>query len=129
MNAQQPWYLPPEKPRKRRRSYDQQSQAYRTLAKEISLKLFVNFILTIITGTSLVKLIPYYLNQQAQLQEIEAEIVDTQTRVNQLNQEFSYYFDAQQSQSLIKKYTVKIEPNEMRLFLIPQSPNSNDATN
>ncbi|TVQ44365.1 MAG: hypothetical protein EA365_10315 [Gloeocapsa sp. DLM2.Bin57] len=127
MNAQQPWSLPPEKPKqKRRRSYDQQSQAQKALAKEVSAKLFVNTILTLITTASLVRLVPYYLSQQAKLQEVKAEIQDTQTRVNQLNQEFSYYFDAQQSQSLIKRYTVKVDPSELRLFLIREDANLND---
>lgn len=119
MNVKQPWSLPPEKPRKkRRRNYDQQSQAQKALAKEVSAKLFVNTILTIITSASLVRLVPYYLTQQAKLQEVRAEIQDTQARVNQLNQEFSYYFNSQQSQSLIKKYNVKVSPDELRLFLI-----------
>ena len=120
MNPQRSWYShPPEKPnKKQRRQYDQYSQAQRRLAREVSAKLVFNTILTIITSASLVKLVPYYLVQQDKLQEVKAEIQDTQDRVNQLNQEFSYYFDTKQSQSLVKKNTVKIAPNERRLFLI-----------
>jgi hypothetical protein len=120
MNPQRSWYShPPEKPnKKQRRQYDQHSQAQRRLAREVSAKLVFNTILTIITSASLVRLVPYYLVQQDKLQEVKAEIQDTQDRVNQLNQEFSYYFDTKQSQSLVKKNTVKIAPNERRLFLI-----------
>jgi hypothetical protein len=120
MNPQRSWYShPPEKPnKKQRRQYDQYSQAQRRLAREVSAKLVFNTILTIITSASLVRLVPYYLVQQDKLQEVKAEIQDTQDRVNQLNQEFSYYFDTKQSQSLVKKNTVKIAPNERRLFLI-----------
>jgi len=119
MNAQQSWYSPEEKPKKkRRRSYDSNSKAQQALAREATAKLVVNTILTLITSASLVKLVPYYLSQQAKLQEIRAEIQDTETRVNQLNQEFTSYFDKKQSEAIAKKYTVKVSPDERRLFLI-----------
>lgn len=119
MNARQPLYSP--KPRKRRqRSYDHQSKAQKLLATEITVKLAINSVLTIAAITSLARLLPYYLSQQAQLQEVRAEVEDTQTRVNQLNQEFTYYFDTRQSQSQIKKYQLKIEPNERHIFWVIQ---------
>ncbi|ELR97295.1 hypothetical protein [Gloeocapsa sp. PCC 73106] len=117
MNAQQPLYSP--KPNKRRkRSYDHQSKAEKLLAAEVSAKLFINGILTISAIASLAKLLPYYLSQQSELKEVRAEIQDTQTRVNRLNEEFTYYFDARQTQSQIKKYQLKVEPNERYIFWV-----------
>jgi hypothetical protein len=119
MNAPQPWSSPSEKPKKkRRRSYDQQSKAQTILARELTAKLAINLILTIAISASLLKLFPYYFSQKAKLQAVQAEIKDTQIRVNQLNQEFTHYFDPKQSESLLKKSSIKLEPNERRLFLI-----------
>lgn len=117
MNAHQP--LPsPEPPRRKRkkRAYDSQSKAHRVMAAELTLKLTINSILTVISLVSLQRLLPYYLSQEINLDEVRDEIQDTETRVNELKTEFGYYFDRQESETQVQKYRSKMEEGERQIF-------------
>lgn len=117
MNAYQPLPSPqPKNNTRKKRAYDSHSKAKRILAAELSLKLTINSIIVLATLLSLYKLLPYYLSQQSKLKEVRNEIKDTQKRVDQLTEEFTYYFDSKQSQMLIKKYSPKIDEREIVIF-------------
>ncbi|MGG6267373.1 hypothetical protein ACQ4M3_28575 [Leptolyngbya sp. AN03gr2] len=121
MNAL-PLPQPPESPKSRRsrsskssrRSHQQQD---RVLAAEAIAKLSVNVVISGAAIAALVQLIPYSLNQQAKLKEIQAEVQTADTRVSRLKTDFNRYFDPQQANAIVQEQTNRADPNQRLVVL------------
>ncbi|MBE9013225.1 hypothetical protein IQ250_23795 [Pseudanabaenaceae cyanobacterium LEGE 13415] len=113
---------PPESPKVRRsrtpkssrRSHQQQD---RVLAAEAIAKLSVNVVISGAAIAALTQLIPYSLNQQAKLKEIQAEVQTTDTRVSRLKSDFNRYFDPQQATAIVQEQTNRADPNQRLVVL------------
>jgi hypothetical protein len=93
---------------------------------EVSAKLTVNICLAIVSGIALVKLIPYTLSQQAQLDVLQAEVTDLEQRTTQLRTELTMYFDSTQTQRLAQEEGRWLRPNQRRVVWLGES---SDDTN
>lgn len=115
MNALQPKY-PAEN--RRRSSSNRQRRANQTIAREVSLKILANSILSVVAIVALVRLIPYQLKQEAKIQEVKREAQETQSRVSKLRENFNRNFDPAQSRKIMQELTPKVDPNQRRIFFI-----------
>lgn len=120
MNAiQQPTPpLKPEEPRRIARKRKNRRHPYQTAARQTATKVVVNLLLTIVAGSAIIKLVPYYLSQQRQLQEIRSEVELAEGRVERLRTDFNRYFDPQQARSVMQEQSNRIEPGQRPLILV-----------
>ncbi len=124
MNAIQPSRnpLPPERTRRRvaRSSRHHRRYAYQAIVAETTAKLVVNIVLSTAALAALVQLLPYQLSQQPKLQEIRAEVEQTEKRVNRLSSDFSRGFDPQQAQSVMQEQSQRVDPSQRQIVWLDQ---------
>jgi len=125
----------PESPKPRRsraskRSRRARPQHDRMLAVEAIAKIGVNIVISSAAITALAQLIPYSVNQQAKLKEIQAEVQTTNARVSRLKTDFNRYFDPQQASAIVREQTNRADPNQRLVVLGDPEPSSqvNNAT-
>ena len=114
MNAFQPEQIS----KSRRSSKSLSRRADRTVVREISLKIFVNSVLSVVAVIALAKLIPYQLKQQAKQQEMNRETKEIESRVGQLRENFNRNFDPTQSRKIMQELSPKVDPNQRRIFFV-----------
>jgi hypothetical protein len=61
------------------------------------------------------------MTQQAQLKELQAEVVEVETRVNHLRAEFNRNFDPQQAMSVMQEQSARMHPNQRQVIWIAPS--------
>ncbi|PIG90510.1 hypothetical protein [Gloeocapsopsis sp. IPPAS B-1203] len=110
--------LKPEEPRRIARKRKNRRHPYRTTAIQTTAKIAVNLVLLVATGSTIAKLVPYYLSQQHQLKEIKSEVESAQGRVEQLRTDFNRYFDPQQAKSVMQEQSHRFEPGQRPLILV-----------
>lgn len=107
---------PPEKsritPRKQRR---QRQHSYPAMAGEIAAKLLVNVVLSAAAIAGLSQLLPYHLSQQVKLREVEAEVKRTQSRVNNLRNDFGNAFDPSQAKRVMQEQSYRVDPTQRQV--------------
>jgi predicted RND superfamily exporter protein len=86
------------------------------LAAEITAKLMASSAIAVVAIAGLIKLIPYQLDQQAKVKEVESEVVETERRVNHLRNNFNRHFDPKQTLSVMQEQSALITPNTRRIF-------------
>ncbi len=131
MNAL-PLPQPPESPRSRRSRSPKSSRRsrqphQRILAAEAIVKLGVNVVISSAAIAALAQLIPYSVNQQAKLKEIQAEVQTADTRVARLKTEFNRYFDPHQATTIVQEQTNRADPNQ-RLVVLGDSESPTQVT-
>ncbi len=92
------------------------------LAIETGVKLVINGLLTYVAISTIFKLYPHYQDQQVKLAEINAEVKETQIRVEKLREKFGRSFDPTQTKTIIQMNSDKVDPNQRRIFFNPQNP-------
>jgi hypothetical protein len=102
---------------------------YRIVAAETSAKLLVNCFLCLASGVGLMQLLPFYYSQQAKLQEVQGEVKRTETRLHNLNGNFTRYFDPKQSQRSMQEQTQRVSPEQPPILLIENNPVPEEAAN
>jgi hypothetical protein len=93
-----------------------QHREHQWIATEITIKLAVNGLLSMIAIVTLVKLLPYQFSQQQKLREVAVEVQETEKRVNELKDNFSRNFDPHQSKKVMEEQSPRVEPNQRRIF-------------
>lgn len=126
MNAL-PLPQPPESPRSRRPRSQKSSRRARqpqerVLAAEAIVKLGVNVVISSAAIAALTQLIPYSVNQQVKLKEIQAEVQTADTRVARLKTEFNRYFDPHQATTIVQEQTNRADPNQRLVVLGDSEP-------
>ena len=111
---------PPERPKLRQSIHRRNLDFHRELQVEIIVKLLLSWVLAIGALSALVKLVPYHFSQQAKLQEIDAQVQETEQRVTKLRAELNRNFDPQQMQNLMEEYSPRLAPNQSRVFWLNQ---------
>lgn len=97
---------------------DRLQRTHRQIAIETSLKLSVNLALAGIAISALTHLIPYYLLGREKLSQLETEVEQTQSRVQQLRTQFSYYFDPQQVKTIMQQESNLVDPTQKRIVFV-----------
>ena len=108
--------------RQRSRPSQQLQPEHQWLVWEIIFKLSLNTILGIGALVTLFRLIPFQHLQQSKLQEIQFQVKETETRVQQQRQEFQRSFDPRQSRRIMQEVSPRLDPNQRQIFLTPPSP-------
>ncbi|CCQ64486.1 hypothetical protein [Crocosphaera watsonii] len=88
------------------------------VATEISVKLAINGILSLVALVSLFKLIPYQWSQQAQLKEIRVEVEETEKRVSQLRDNFRHNFDPHKVNKVMEEQSPRLHPTQRKIFWV-----------
>jgi len=96
----------------------QQKRANFKKAIKTSLKISVNLGISILAIFSIKQLLPYHLEQQGKLKEIDAEIGKIQPRVEKLEEDFGNTFDPKLTRKVMEKNTYKVDPNLSPIFFI-----------
>jgi len=109
-------------PRRRKRSKIRSKTApNQALAAENLTKISVNFLLAAVAIAALLQLIPRQKQQEVKLQEIKTEVSKSQSRVNQLQDNLSRYFDPATGAEVMQEQTHLVLPNQ-REIVIPKPP-------
>ena len=88
----------------------------------------VNLILATIASVALVRLFLYNMAQQSKIEILDAEVEETQTRVNHVREEFSHYFDPQQTTSIMRQQSHRVEAGQARIiFTEPEDSESSET--
>lgn len=96
--------------RRRKRNF------YGAIAAETTAKLVANLLLSTVAISALVQLVPHYRVQQEKLEEIRAEVAQTEARVNRLRSDFGRHFDPEQTKKIMQEHTYRIDPNQKRII-------------
>ncbi len=100
----------------RRQTVTTPNPEHQWVATEITIKLIINGILSIVAVVSLFKLIPYQWSQQAQLKEIRVEVEETEKRVSQLRDDFRHNFDPHKIEKVMQEQSPRLHPTQRRIF-------------
>lgn len=84
---------------------------------ELSIKLGVNGILGVAAIIGLIKLVPYTFHRHTGLQQLQAEAIAVEGRVDVLQQDFHRYFDPNEAEAIARQETIRIGPNQKRIYL------------
>ena len=84
---------------------------------ENTAKLTVSVVLSVVTVSSLIKLLPYQWSQQEKLWEVQTEVKLTEGRVNHLRTDFNRYFDPQQTKSIMQEQSNRVNPGQRQVVL------------
>ena len=121
MNAIQPSRPPlqPVNPRRVAHSVNRRRRLspYRFMVIENTAKLTVSVVLSVVTVSSLIKLLPYQWSQQEKLWEVQTEVKLTEGRVNHLRTDFNRYFDPQQTKSIMQEQSNRVNPGQRQVVL------------
>lgn len=110
------------KARRPQRSAQKKRHPHREIAVETTAKLVANFVISVVAASALVQLWPHYRELQDKLQEINAEVKVTESRVNQARHHFNRYFDSSQTQRIMQENSTWVDPNQRQIILMePES--------
>lgn len=118
MNALPRYNYPPQPPEPIRRQRVRRRirrHPHQAVAVENGFKLGVNCLLSIVALSALVKLVPYNLAQQAKLQEIRAEVLEVEGRVDLLQADLNRQFDPQQAMSVMQEESTRVDPRQRQI--------------
>ena len=114
--------------RKRRRARAvSPAHPHRAIAWEIGSKLGICLTLLAIVTTGLVQLVPRAIAQQAQLKEIEQEVLTLDARVEELQTNFNYRFDPHQAQRIMQEQSNRVAPGQVQIIWLDPSVQQADA--
>jgi len=100
----------------------------RLFLTEATVVIVVNCALAIAAGVALVRLVSYNLAQKETVEVLDAEVKDTQARVSKVREEFSQYFDPQQTPALMRQQSHRVEAGQARIVLTEPDGNTSDGT-
>lgn len=98
--------------------------SHQSIAIEATARLGINLVLGIAAISALVKLVPYNMVQEAKLKELQAEVSEVEGRVDRLQAEFNHHFDPKQSISVMQEQSVRMHPNQRKIFWVTPSSSS-----
>ncbi|MBM0741456.1 hypothetical protein JOY44_07485 [Phormidium sp. CLA17] len=105
------------------------TKPYRAIACETVAKITVNAVLSIAAIGALFQLLPYRSSQEIKLQELQAAVKSTGSRVQQVQSKFSYYFDPSQARESMQELTGRIDPQRRQIVWKAPAPAAVKALN
>lgn len=138
MNALQPYRdpspspVPSRKTRVRSRSQkhpSSQRSPHQALVIESTAKLTINLVLMAAAVSTLVRLIPYNTQQQADLQHLQAEVTEIGKQVATLQGDFDRHFDPQQALNVMQEQSIRFNPKQRQVvWLEPSTKTANKSS-
>ncbi|MEM1427042.1 MAG: hypothetical protein AAGF75_10885 [Cyanobacteria bacterium P01_H01_bin.130] len=83
---------------------------------ELGIKLTVNGILGTAAIIGLAKLVPYAFHRHSGLQQLQAEAIAFEGRVQELQQDFCRYFDPKEAEAIARQETIRLTPNQRHIY-------------
>ncbi|MEM9006392.1 MAG: hypothetical protein AAGE59_23050 [Cyanobacteria bacterium P01_F01_bin.86] len=112
---------------KRRRPLSREAQL-RALGWEMTGRLTLNLILTLVALSTLVRLIPYYQTQRQVLHEVEGSVVTEKAQTDRLRADFGRYFDPTQTNQITQETGIPKSDQHIPIVLVdPLSPQSGSS--
>lgn len=79
---------------------------------ESGLQIGFNVVVSVMAIGALVQIVPERTPRNANLAQLEAEVLEREGRVDRLHERFVYYFDPSQLQSIVREESQKIHPQQ-----------------
>jgi hypothetical protein len=113
----------------RQQRFEQRKRAVRTarfqaLGWEITGRLTVNLVLTLVALSALVKLIPYYQTQRQVLREVETSVKAAEAQNQRLRADFTRYFDPAQTSQVLQENGARESDRHVPIVWVDQLPES-----
>ena len=100
----------------------------RALGWEMTGRLALNLVLTLVALSTLVRLIPYYRTQRQVLREVESSVITAKQQTDRLRADFSRYFDPTQTNQITQETGVPESDQHIPIVLVdPLSPQTNSS--
>ena len=93
---------------------------------DVSLKLFLSLLVSLIGAISLARLLPYHFAQTAKLKELRAQVKETEHRVKIKRQQLHKNFDSWQTKTLMEEYSPRISKGKVRVLWQKKQQTSED---
>lgn len=90
------------------------------LTVETTIKLGINLILSAFTLSALVQMLPQHRSASEKLQDIRAEVKITEERVMKEREEFTRYFDPQQTKTIMQEQGNRIDPTQKPIIFLEE---------
>lgn len=136
MSVPQP--MPDVEPSERLRSLRQQrhkrqqqlalSTRFRAFGWELTGRLTVNLVVTLVAFAALVRLIPYHQTQRQVLQELETSTEAMRAQNNRLRGDFSRYFDPSQTSQVLQENGARESTRRIPIVWVDKMPSKPAVT-
>ena len=93
-------------------------KARQSLVLESTVKLTVNLLLAVVAASTIAKLLPYYRQQQTELDQLNQSILTLEKERDGLWQDFSHNFDPEQSGRIMREQSGQEDPSRQPIVLI-----------
>ncbi|MEM7795003.1 MAG: hypothetical protein AAF579_11215 [Cyanobacteria bacterium P01_C01_bin.118] len=93
-------------------------KARQSLILESTVKLTVNLLLAVVAASTIAKLLPYYRQQQTELEQLNQSILSLEKEHAGLWQDFSHNFDPEQSARIMREQSGQEDPTRHPIVLI-----------
>lgn len=97
---------------------------FRALGWEMTGRLAVNLVLTLVAFSALVKLIPYHQTQRQVLQEVETSLKATEAQNRRLRADFTRYFDPAQTSQVLQENGARESERHVPIVWVDKLPPS-----
>lgn len=99
-------------------------KARQSLVLESTVKLTVNILLAVVATSTIAKLLPYYHQQKAELDQLEQSILSLEKEKDGVWEDFSHNFDPEQSSRIMREQSGQEVPGRHPIVLIDPLQNS-----
>ncbi len=110
--------------RKRQQQYQRslRSARFRALGWELTGRLTVNLVLTLVALAALAKLVPYHQTQRQVLHELEDSVATLQDHNRRLRKDFTRYFDPAQTSQVLQENGARESAQHVPIVWVEQLP-------
>lgn len=119
-----PTVSPARRPRSRRTSQRRPIRNPGLLTVETTVKLGINLILSTFALSALIQMLPQHRSASEKLQDIRAEVKMTEERVIKEREEFTRYFDPQQTQRIMQEQGNRVDPSQKPIVFLQERTSS-----
>lgn len=102
-------------------------KARQSLVLESTVKLTVNILLGVIAASTIAKLLPYYQQQKAELDQLNQSILSLEKEHDGVWEDFSHNFDPEQSGRIMGEQSGQDNPSRHPIVLIDPLQTSQPA--
>ncbi|MEO0430546.1 MAG: hypothetical protein AAF151_02535 [Cyanobacteria bacterium J06656_5] len=99
-------------------------KARQSLVLESTVKLTVNILLAVVATSTIAKLLPYYHQQKAELDQLNQSILSLEKEKDGVWEDFSHNFDPEQSSRIMREQSGQEVPGRHPIVLIDPLQNS-----
>ncbi|MEM8610737.1 MAG: hypothetical protein AAGF93_01875 [Cyanobacteria bacterium P01_H01_bin.105] len=104
------------------------SKARQSLVLESTVKLTVNILLAVVATSTITRLLPYYRQQKAELEQLNHSILSLEKEHAGVWQDFSHNFDPEQSGRIMREQSGQEDPSRHPIVWIDPLQNSQPSS-